>query len=172
MPKTARASKAIRVFWIALLSGVILFVTFITLIVKGAFGPLPSIHELENPTMILASEVYAADGSSMGKYYTSKGNRLDVSYKDISPNVIHGLVSTEDERFYEHSGIDAKAVLRAILLFGKDGGGSTITQQLALNMFNGERSHNRISRVIQKLKEWIIAIQLERNFTKIGRAHV
>ena len=158
--------KTIRVFWIALFSGVIALVAFITLIAMGAFGPLPSLHELENPTLVLASEVYAADGSSMGKYYTSKGNRLDVSYKDISPNVIHGLVSTEDERFYEHSGIDAKAVLRAILLFGKDGGGSTITQQLALNMFNGERSHNRISRVIQKLKEWIIAIQLERNFTK------
>ena len=158
--------KTIRVFWIALFSGVIALVAFITLIAMGAFGPLPSLHELENPTLVLASEVYAADGSSMGKYYTSKGNRLDVSYKDISPNVIHGLVSTEDERFYEHSGIDAKAVLRAILLFGKDGGGSTITQQLALNMFNGERSHNRISRVVQKLKEWIIAIQLERNFTK------
>jgi penicillin-binding protein 1A len=158
--------KTIRVFWIALFSGVIALIAFITLVAMGAFGPLPSLHELENPTLVLASEVYAADGSSMGKYYTSKGNRLDVSYKDISPNVIHGLVSTEDERFYEHSGIDAKAVLRAILLFGKDGGGSTITQQLALNMFNGERSHNRISRVVQKLKEWIIAIQLERNFTK------
>src|SRR5262249_29123997 len=82
------------------------------------------------------------------------------------PNVIHALVSTEDEHFYDHSGIDGKAVLRAILKFGRDGGGSTITQQLALNMFNGERSHNKIGRVIQKLKEWIIAIQLERNFTK------
>ena len=170
MPKTkspaSRTSKVIRIFWIALFSGVVALIGFITLIAMGAFGQLPSLHELENPTLVLASEVYAADGSSMGKYYTSKGNRLDVDYKDISPNVIHALVSTEDERFYEHSGIDAKAVFRAILLFGRDGGGSTITQQLALNMFNGERSHNRISRVIQKLKEWIIAIQLERNFTK------
>ena len=168
MPKTAakKTTKAIRIFWITLLAGIVVFAGFITLIAMGTFGQLPSLHELENPTLVLASEVYAADGSSMGKYYTSKGNRLDVSYKDISPNVIHALVSTEDERFYEHSGIDAKAVIRAILLFGKDGGGSTITQQLALNMFNGERSHNRISRVIQKLKEWIIAIQLERNFTK------
>ncbi len=158
--------KTIRIFWIVFLSGLVLFIGFIALIAMGAFGQLPSLHELENPTLVLASEVYAADGSSIGKYYTSKGNRLDVSYKDISPNVIHALVSTEDERFYEHSGIDAKAVLRAILLFGRDGGGSTITQQLALNMFNGERSHNRISRVIQKLKEWVIAIKLERNFTK------
>lgn len=165
-PASSRTIKIIRIFWIALFSGIVALAGFITLIAIGAFGQLPSLHELENPTLVLASEVYAADGSSMGKYYTSKGNRLDVAYKDISPNVVHALVSTEDERFYEHSGIDAKAVLRAILLFGKDGGGSTITQQLALNMFNGERSHNRISRVIQKLKEWIIAIQLERNFTK------
>ena len=170
MPKAKnpapRTSKFIKIFWIALLCGIVAFAGFITLIAMGAFGQLPSLHELENPTLVLASEVYAADGSSMGKYYTSKGNRLDVAYKDISPYVIHALVSTEDERFYEHSGIDAKAVFRAILLFGRDGGGSTITQQLALNMFNGERSHNRISRVIQKLKEWIIAIELERNFTK------
>ncbi|GGA89216.1 transglycosylase domain-containing protein [Puia dinghuensis] len=159
-------AKAVRIFWILLFSGVVAFAGFIALIATGAFGQLPSLHELENPSLILASEVFAADGSSMGKYYTAKGNRLDVEYKDISPNVIHALVSTEDERFYEHSGIDGKAVLRAILRFGRDGGGSTITQQLALNMFNGERSHNRISRVIQKLKEWIIAIQLERNFTK------
>jgi penicillin-binding protein 1A len=161
-----RKASIIRIFWILFFSGLLAFVGLIALIASGAFGQLPSLHELENPSLVLASEVYAADGTSMGKYYTSKGNRLDVDYKDISPNVIHALVSTEDERFYEHSGVDAKAVLRAILLFGKDGGGSTITQQLALNMFNGERSHNRISRVIQKLKEWVIAIELERNFTK------
>src|SRR5580692_7413485 len=159
-------AKVIRIFWILFFSGLLAFIGFIALVAGGVLGRLPSLHELENPSLVLASEVYADDGTSMGKYYTAKGNRLDVQYKDISPNVIHALVSTEDERFYEHSGIDAKGVLRAILLFGRDGGGSTITQQLALNMFNGERSHNRISRVIQKLKEWIIAIQLERNFTK------
>src|SRR5579872_594286 len=158
--------KTIRIFWILFLSGLVAFIAFIALIATGVFGQLPSLHELENPTLVLASEVYAADGSSMGKYYTSKGNRLDVTYKDISPNVIHALISTEDERFYEHSGIDGKAVIRAIVKFGRDGGGSTITQQLALNMFNGERSRNRIRRTIQKLKEWIIAIELERNFTK------
>ena len=158
--------KAIRVFWILFLSGLLGFIILIICIAKGAFGALPSIQELENPTLVLASEVFTANEVSMGKFYTAKGNRLHADYKDISPNVIHALVSTEDDRFYEHSGIDGKAVLRAILKFGKDGGGSTITQQLALNMFNGERSHNRVRRLIQKLKEWIIAIQLERNFTK------
>lgn len=159
-------SKAVRIFWILFFTGLVSGVTLITLIATGAFGKLPSLHELENPSLTLASEVFANDTTSMGKFYTVKGNRTHVNYKDISPNVIHALVSTEDERFYDHSGIDGKAVLRAFARFGSDGGGSTITQQLALNMFNGERSHNRVRRMIQKLKEWIIAIELERNFTK------
>jgi penicillin-binding protein 1A len=158
--------KAVRIFWILLFTGLVAFIALVVMIATGVFGKLPSLHELENPSLVLASEVYGDDGSSMGKFYSVKGNRVHVDYKDISPNVIHALVATEDERFYEHSGIDGKAVLRAVLRFGRDGGGSTITQQLALNMFNGERSHHRISRVIQKLKEWVIAIQLERNFTK------
>jgi penicillin-binding protein 1A len=158
--------KAVRFFWILFFGGLTAFILLIVLIVMGAFGKLPSLHELEHPSLVLASEVYADDGALMGKYYTEKGNRTHVDFNSISPNVIHALVATEDERFYEHSGIDGKAVLRAIGRIGRDGGGSTLTQQLALNMFNGERSHHRISRVIQKLKEWIIAIELERNFTK------
>jgi penicillin-binding protein 1A len=158
--------KAVRAFWIVFFTGLVAFIALIVLIATGVFGQLPSLHELENPSLVLASEVFADNGSSMGKFYTVKGNRIHADYQDISPNVIHALVSTEDERFYDHSGIDGKAVLRAVLEFGKAGGGSTITQQLALNMFNGERSHNRISRMVQKLKEWIIAIELERNFTK------
>src|SRR6185312_13048912 len=158
--------KAVRVFWILFFSGLLAFIILIISIAKGAFGELPSLHELENPSLVLASEVFTDNGVSMGKYYTTRSNRLHADYRDISPNVIHALVSTEDERFYDHSGIDGRAVLRAVLKFGQDGGGSTITQQLALNMFNGERSHNRVRRMIQKLKEWIIAIELERNFTK------
>jgi penicillin-binding protein 1A len=164
LPK--KITRWVRIFWISFFSGLLAFILLLVFIVMGAFGKLPSLHELENPTLVLASEVYSDDGSPMGKYYTEKGNRTHVDYKDISPNVIHALVATEDERFYEHSGIDGIGVMRAILKFGRDGGGSTITQQLALNMFNGERSHNKFRRGIQKLKEWIIAIQLERNFTK------
>src|SRR5882757_3261193 len=155
-----------RIFWITFFSGLAAFILLIVLVGTGVFGKLPSLHELENPSLVLASEVYADDGTLMGKYYTDKGNRNHVDYGAISPNVIHALVATEDERFYEHSGIDAKGVLRAVVKLGKDGGGSTITQQLALNMFNGERSHSRIRRIVQKFKEWIIAIELERNFTK------
>lgn len=159
-------SKPVRIFWRTFFIGLAVFLLFLFLIGLGAFGPLPSLRQLENPTILLASEVYADDSTLMGKYYQEKGNRTHVEYKDISPNIINALVATEDVRFYEHSGIDGKAVGRAVLKFGRDGGGSTLTQQLALNMFNGERSSNRISRIIQKLKEWIIAIELERNFTK------
>lgn len=126
---------------------------------------MPSIAELENPSIQQASEVYAIDGTLMGKYYTERGNRTNVKYRDISPNVINALVATEDERFYDHSGIDFKSTLRATFTLGRQGGGSTITQQLALNLFN-ERSPNKIKRMFQKIKEWIIAVKLERNFTK------
>lgn len=126
---------------------------------------MPSLAQLENPTITLASEVYGDDGTPMGKYFREKGNRSNVQFNDISQHVVNALVATEDERFYDHSGIDGKAVARAVVLLGKQGGGSTITQQLALNMFD-ERASNPLSRILQKLKEWIIAVKLERNFTK------
>ncbi len=158
-------SKATRVFWRLFFFGITVFLVFIIMINLNLFGTLPSLKQLENPSIMLATEVYAEDGTSMGKYYKDKSNRSNVEYKDISPNVIHALVSTEDERFYEHSGIDGWAVLRAVVKFGKDGGGSTITQQLAKNMLD-QGSKNMARRFIEKLKEWIIAIKLERNFTK------
>src|ERR1700749_2944544 len=128
------SSKLVRIFWRGFLYGLGAFIILLVLINLGVFGPLPSLKELENPSIMLASEVYADDGTSMGKYYKEKGNRSNVDYKDISPNVINALVATEDARFYEHSGIDGYAVMRAVLKFGHDGGGSTITQQLAKNM--------------------------------------
>src|SRR6202140_4220064 len=158
--------QANPIFWKIFFGGLIAFILLLILINLGVFGSLPSLKELENPSIMLASEVYADDGTLMGKYYKEKSNRSNVEFKDISKNVINALVATEDERFYEHSGIDGWGVIRAVVKFGRNGGGSTITQQLALNMFNGERSHNPLSRIIQKLKEWIIAIKLERNFTK------
>lgn len=158
--------KTIRFFWIIFLSGFGSFILLIILILVGVFGKLPRLKELENPSILQSSEVYAADGTLMGKYYSEKGNRSVVNYKDISPHVIHALVATEDERFYDHSGIDFKRTFGAIVKLGRDGGGSTITQQLALNLFNGERASNPFLRGIQKLKEYVIAIRLERNFTK------
>lgn len=159
------ARKINSIYWKVFLGGVLAFMLFLVLLNYGVFGKMPSLSELENPTIVLASEVYGDDGTQMGKYYRARGNRSHVSFKDISPNVINALVATEDERFYDHSGIDGKSLLRAVLLFGKEGGGSTITQQLALNMFD-ERATNIVKRIIQKLKENIIAVKLERNFTK------
>ena len=158
--------KSIRIFWMIFLAGLGTFVLLILLTMLGVFGRLPGLKELENPSIVQASEVIATDGTLMGRFYSEKGNRSVVSYKDISPYVVNALVATEDERFYDHSGIDFKRTLSAIVFLGSRGGGSTITQQLALNLFNGERASNPISRAIQKLKEYIIAIRLERNFTK------
>jgi penicillin-binding protein 1A len=158
-------SKTVRIFWKIFIYGLAAFLLFLVMINLGVFGSLPSLKELENPTVTQATEVFAEDGTPMGKYYRDKGNRSSVEYKDISPNVINALVATEDERFYEHSGIDGFAVMRAVIKLGKDGGGSTITQQLAKNMLE-QGSKNFARRFIEKLKEWIIAIKLERNFTK------
>lgn len=131
------------------------------------FGYMPSMAELENPSAALASEVIAEDGTPMGKFYYADEDRTACAFKDISPFVINALVATEDERFYEHSGIDPKSTLAIpfYLLTGRKRGSSTITQQLALNLF-GTRSPNPVIRVFQKMKEWVLAIKLERHFTK------
>ncbi len=159
------SSKFIRIFWRIFFYGLSAFILFLILINLGVFGSLPSLKELENPSIALATEVFAEDGTPMGKYYKDKGNRSNVEFKDISPNVVNALVATEDERFYDHSGIDGYSVMRAVVKLGKDGGGSTITQQLAKNLLD-QGSKNFVRRFIEKLKEWIIAIKLERNFTK------
>ncbi len=148
-----------RVFW-----GGFLFVILLFLCANfGLLGKMPSLTELENPEADLASEVYSADGVLMGKYYAE--NRSEVKYNQISPNIIHALIATEDQNFYDHSGIDAKAIARAVIKLGTDGGGSPITQQLA-KMMLGQGGGNVFKRVLEKIKEWIIAVKLERNFTK------
>ncbi|HWB90621.1 MAG TPA: transglycosylase domain-containing protein [Puia sp.] len=158
-------NRFVRIFWRIFFYGLGAFILFLILINLGAFGSLPSLKELENPSITLATEVFAEDGTPMGKFYKDRGNRSNVEFKDISPNVVNALIATEDERFYEHSGIDGYSVMRAVLKLGRDGGGSTITQQLAKNLLE-QGSRNFARRFIEKLKEWIIAIKLERNFTK------
>ncbi len=160
----SRMKTAKKILWRLTFLSIIAIVTFITLINYEVFGPMPSIQDLQNPSASIASEVYADDGQLMGKFYLE--DRSPVEMKAISPNVINALIATEDERYYEHSGIDGKSIARAVFYMGKEGGGSTITQQLALNLFGGERSTNKLKRGMQKLKEWIIAVKLERNFTK------
>lgn len=139
---------------------ILIFATYL-----GAFGPLPTFRDLENPKSNQASEIISSDKQTLGTYYIQ--NRSSVTYKEISPNVIHALVATEDERFYNHSGIDFRRLISIIFLnIFKRQGGSTITQQLAKNLFTDQPSHNKIVRMTQKLKEWITAVQLERHYTK------
>src|SRR5436305_7044904 len=157
--------KNIRIFWIIFFSGLGMVALFFLLVMVGAFGKMPTMKELENPTILQSSEIYASDGTLMGKYYREHGNRSNVNYRDISKHVIDALVATEDVRFYDHSGIDYKRTLKAVLTLGTDGGGSTITQQLAKNLLD-QGSRNKATRMIEKVKEYIVAIRLERNFTK------
>jgi penicillin-binding protein 1A len=151
--------------WRLVIAGFAFFVIMILLVAFQLFGPLPSFRELENPKSDQASEVISSDKQVIGKYYVK--NRTSVTYKQLSPNVVNALIATEDTRFYQHSGIDFQRTFSIVLynLIGKKQGGSTITQQLALNLFS-ERSHNPFKRIIQKLQEWITAVKLERNYTK------
>ncbi len=147
--------------WRLVLAGVVgTLLVFVIL----SFSDLPSVRELENPKTEEASLVVASDNSVLGKFYTA--NRVPVKYADLSPYLVTALISTEDERYYEHCGIDFKGVARALFYLGKKGGASTITQQLAKQLFTGTASDNIFERVIQKLKEWIIAVRLERRYTK------
>ena len=155
--------KSVKILWRVFFGGLLLLVLLFTAANFGLLGKMPSLKELENPEADLASEVYTADGKLMGKYYAE--NRSEVKYNEISPNIIHALIATEDQYFYDHSGIDAKAVARAVIKLGTDGGGSPITQQLAKNMLSQGKG-NILKRGTQKIKEWVIAVKLERNFTK------
>jgi len=156
-------SKPVVLLWKTFFIGLGIVILIFIAANFGLFGKMPSIQEIENPEADLASEIISADGKLMGKYYAE--NRSEVKYQEISPNVINALIATEDERFYDHSGIDAQALGRVIFSFGSQGGGSTLTQQLAKMMLRQGRG-NVLVRGFQKIKEWIVAVKLERNFTK------
>jgi penicillin-binding protein 1A len=156
--------KYIKIFWLLVAGGIGSVILLFLLASWGAFGKLPTFEELENPETNLATEIVSSDGQTLGKFY--RENRTPVNYEDLPEYLIKALVATEDERFYSHSGIDAKGTLRAAVFLGKKGGASTITQQLSKLLFTGESSRNSISRGLQKVKEWVIATQLERQYTK------
>ena len=156
--------------WALLLLGLFAVVGVFTAIAKGWIGYVPPIEELENPNLKFATQVISDDGVTLGTYSLSKENRLYVGYEDLSPNLINALISTEDERFHKHSGIDARALLRAIIKRGvmmqkNAGGGSTITQQLA-KQFYSEQAGSVFERLMQKPIEWVIAVKLEKYYTK------
>jgi penicillin-binding protein 1A len=151
-------------FWRIIIYGFSAFFLFFLFASWGLFGAMPSFEDLENPSSNLATEIISSDGVTLGKFYNE--NRTSIKFNDLPKHLVDALVSTEDERFYEHSGIDAKRTFGAAIKLGSDGGASTITQQLAKLLFHGEGSKNIVLRVIQKAKEWIIAVRLERQYTK------
>ncbi|MFL3662024.1 MAG: transglycosylase domain-containing protein [Polaribacter sp.] len=150
-------------FWGIILGGFTIVLVLFLYTAWDPFDTLPSFEELENPQTNLATEVISIDGKTIGKYATE--NRTAIHFKELPVNLVNALVATEDERFYEHSGIDFKGTARAILKPGS-GGASTITQQLAKMLFTGRASKNILKRVLQKAKEWVVAIKLERQYTK------
>lgn len=163
--------KKILIFlWASMFAVMLLVAGLFFAISQGWIGYLPDINELQNPTYKFASQIISADGKTLGTWSYSKENRVFVDYKDISPNLIKALIATEDVRFANHSGIDAKSLMRAIVKSGilmqkNAGGGSTITQQLAKLLYS-EVSGSKMERLYQKPIEWVIAVQLERHYTK------
>ncbi len=151
-------------FWKIFLYGMGAVVLFFLLASWGVFGSMPSFEDLENPDSNLATEIISSDGVTIGKFYNE--NRTMVKYSDLPKHLVDALIATEDERFYEHSGIDGRGTMRAALSLGTSGGASTLTQQLAKLLFHGEGSKFFLFRLVQKAKEWIIAIRLERQYTK------
>lgn len=168
--KDKKSGSWIKYIWMLFALGVALIALIFILIANGVIGYLPEIEELQNPKNKYASEVYTSDGEIIGRYYYGKDNRVAVSYDQISPNVIDALISTEDIRFYEHSGIDFRSLFRSIIYRGilgnkGAGGGSTITQQLAKLLYS-PTAESTFQRALQKPIEWVIAVQLERYYTK------
>lgn len=157
-------STFLKLFWGLFVTGVLVVIFVFAGIAWGWFGYMPPIAELQNPKNKYATEVFSSDMVSLGSYYR-KENRVGVQYSDISPYMINALVATEDARFYSHSGIDAKAFIRALLTLGKAGGGSTITQQLSKQLYS-PTAGSTIERLMQKPNEWVIAAQLEKLYSK------
>lgn len=169
-PRRQRTLRIVKWMWIIFLLFMVTFFTFFTLVYHGIIGYMPDLKELEHPKDHYASIIYTDDGMEMGRFYDSHTNRIYADYDDISQNVIDALISTEDSRFEEHSGIDARAFARVVFktLLMQDehaGGGSTITQQLAKQLYSPP-SDTKFQRAMQKTVEWMIALKLERLYSK------
>ena len=151
-------------FWSLFAAGILTIVLIFWMVINGWLGYLPPLEELQNPKNKYASEIISSDMQSLGRYYR-KENRVGVQYNELSEHMIHALIATEDARFYEHTGIDTKALFRAVLKLGKAGGGSTLTQQLSKQLWS-PRANNIFTRALQKPIEWVIATKLERLYSK------
>jgi penicillin-binding protein 1A len=155
----------IFIFWLIFSIGIFSMFGVFYLASIGKFGEMPDFRQLENPKTNFASEIVSSDNQILGKYYFND-NRTPVDYDEINPETVNALIATEDERFYSHPGIDLKATIRAIVFLNTRGGASTISQQLARQLFVGVRSRNIFQAIGQKIKEWVIAVELEKQYTK------
>jgi len=168
LPKKKQKStgwkKWVRIIWVALIAVVLGIAALFFAVSQGFLGEMPDVKELENPDIYVASEIYSSDGQLLGKF--EKEKTQPVTYKQLPPYLVYALQAKEDERFKEHSGVDLQSVARAVFYQGRRGGGSTITQQLAKLLFTGSASQNKIQRAFQKLKEWAVAVSLEKRYTK------
>lgn len=156
--------KWVKFIWIVLIAVVLGISGLFFAVSQGFLGEMPDVKELENPDIYVASEIISSDGVTLGKF--EKEKTQPIVYKDLPPYLIYALQAKEDERFKEHSGIDLQSIARAVVYGGGRGGGSTITQQLAKLLFTGSASQNKIERAFQKLKEWVVAVSLEKRYTK------
>ena len=157
--------KFIKWFWGLFGSGLVVVLLIFLMVSWGVFGEMPTFERLENPQTNLATEILSSDGETLGKFYLDD-NRTRISFNQLPSHLVDALVATEDIRYYDHAGIDARGTIRAFAFLGTKGGASTITQQLAKLLFTGKRRTDIIGRLTQKFKEWVIAIRLERNYTK------
>ena len=155
----------IILFWVVFAVAIISVYGIFYFAAVGKLGEMPDFRQLENPTTSFASEIISSDNQVLGKYYFND-NRTPIKYEEINSQTIDALIATEDERFYSHPGIDLKATLRALVFLNNRGGASTISQQLARQLFVGVRSRNLKEAIIQKIKEWVIAVKLEKQYTK------
>ncbi|WP_434980568.1 penicillin-binding protein 1A [Daejeonia sp. YH14] len=160
----SNVKKWIKYIWLGLGAVVIGTVALFFAVSQGFLGDMPDVGELENPDIYVASKIISSDGVNLGKF--EKEKTIPVEYKDLPPYLVYALQAKEDERFKEHSGIDLQSIARAIIFRGERGGGSTITQQLAKLLFTQDPSTNKIKRGFQKLKEWVVAVSLEKRYTK------
>ena len=156
---------ALRFFWATVALGILSVIALFSSAALGLLGQMPELQQLENPKTNLATQILSNDGVVLGKFYFND-NRTSIAYDALPKNLVNALIATEDERFFSHSGIDLKGTLRALVYLGKKGGASTISQQLARQLFVGVRSRNKLEAVLQKFKEWVLAVQLERRYTK------
>jgi len=163
--KTSGFSKYIRWFWMLFSSGILAIALVFLLASWGFFGEMPTFEDLENPKNNFASQIISSDGEILGKFYFND-NRTPVDYNELPQHLVDALIATEDVRYHEHAGIDARGTIRAFVFLGKRGGASTISQQLARQLFVGVRSRNKFQAMTQKIKEWVIATRLERQYTK------